>query len=200
MCHKATSFLRRSRTRSLTACGSPVSRHWRPWPGRCSSGIGAALRGRLSHGRLGVGLPESPWGKPWPTAVKVEDSLDVWSVAAAHQHDPAAQCLGLPTPEAWQPRAFAAGVFSGFLAVEDRQTDSRLVRGSPVHAVLLGGWPERAVVIGRKQAKAWPERVRTEPDRVSARRSIDRHTETRPSPRSNRGRQHWGRVMRASLP
>ena len=54
--------------------------------------------------------------------------------------------------------------------------------------------------IGRKQAKAWPERVRTEPDRVSVRRSIYRHTETRPLPRSNRGRQHWGRVMWASLP
>ena len=36
--------------------------------------------------------------------------------------------------------------------------------------------------------KAWPERVRTELDRVSVRRSIYRHTETRPSPRSNRGR------------
>ena len=31
------------------------------------------------------------------------------TVAAALQHDPAAQCLGLPAPapEAWQPRAFA---------------------------------------------------------------------------------------------
>ena len=28
------------------------------------------------------------------------------AVAAALQHDPTAQCLGLPAPEAWQPRAF----------------------------------------------------------------------------------------------
>ncbi len=95
---------------------------------------------------------------------------------------------------------FGSGCF--FQAFSPQKTASQTggSRYSPAHAVLLGGWPERAVVIGRKQAKAWPERVRTEPDRVSVRRSIYRHTETRPLPRSNRGRQHWGRVMRASLP
>ncbi len=29
------------------------------------------------------------------------------AVAAALQHDPATPCLGIPAPEAWQPRAFA---------------------------------------------------------------------------------------------
>ena len=90
---------------------------------------------------------------------------------------------------------FGSGCF--FQAFSPQKTASQ-TGGSwanPAHAVLLVG-----VVIGRKQAKAWPERVRTEPDRVSAHRSICRHTETRPLPRSNRGRQHWGRVMRASLP